>query len=180
MQLLPRNHNVVRAAAFVVASMIAWTANAQELGSQRYTVRVRPTIALNILRPGQVQSHPGSTDDLIFDDSLWLAQCNAPSGCTVRFQTDHAFQNFQHPTSKRDAELRIRSAYVTSFSQWQVDTLADQTDFQNGYEEANVQMSSGRAGLAYIFLRVRFITGDPTTLVGGSYYTTVTGTISEN
>ena len=172
--------HAVRVAVFAACAFALQAAQAQELGSQNYTVRVRPTIALNILRPGQVTNHPGTADDIIFDESLWLAQCNAPAGCTLRFQSDHAFVNSRFPQEKRDLELRIRSAFVSPFAGWQVDTLVDQTDYAAGDEEAVVQMSSGATGLAFVFLRIQFMTGDPSALVGGPYFTTITGTISEN
>jgi len=180
MPAVPSITNAIRVAMFASFVFAVQVAEGQDLGSQNYTVRVRPTIALNILRQGQVATHPGTADDITFDDSVWLAQCNAPSGCTLRFQSDHAFLNSRHPQEKRDLELRIRSAFVSSFSQWQIDTLVDQTDHAAGDEQAAVQLSSRRPGLAFVRLRIPFMTGDPSTLVGGPYFTTITGTISEN
>lgn len=152
----------------------------QDSGSQRYEVRVRSQLALDILRGPQQQDHPGTSDDIVFDNSIWLAQCTARRGCTVTFETDHAFQHTVHPQQKRDAAIEFRQVFGTFWSGWTIDKASDQTDYQAGYENASIQVSSQRMGLAYLLLRIRFITGDPQTLAGGRYRMTVIGTITEN
>lgn len=152
----------------------------QDSGAQGYEVRVRSQLALDILRGPQQQDHPGTSGDLVFDDSVWLAQCTSFRGATVTFTTDGPFQHTIHPQHKRDAAIQFRQVYGTFWSGWRIDKQADQTDYQNGDNEASIQVSSRRTGLAYILLRIRFLTGDPDTLAGGRYRMTVIGTISEN
>ena len=154
--------------------------NAQDSGSRRFEVRVRSQLALDILRGPQQQDHPGTSDDIIFDNSLWLAQCTAPPGCTVTFETDHAFRHTIHAEQKRDAALSISQVFASFNSGWTIDEISDQTDYQSGDEQASVQLSSQSTGLAFVLLRIRFITGNPRTLAGGRYRMTVVGTITEN
>lgn len=154
--------------------------NAQDAGSQRYEVRVRSQLSLDILRGPQQQNHPGTSDDIVFDNSVWLARCTARPGCTVTFETDHAFQHTIHPQQKRDAAIEFRRVFASFGGGWTIDKASDQTDYQSGDEQASIQLSSRRTGLAFILMRIRFITGDPQTLAGGKYRMTVIGTITEN
>lgn len=154
--------------------------SAQDAGSQRYEVRVRSQVALDILRGPQQQDHPGTSDDIIFDNSVWLAQCTSTRGCTVTFETDHAFQNTIHTQQRRDAAIEFRQVFGSFGAAWTIDQASDQTDYQSGDEQASIQASSRNSGLAFLLLRIRFITGDPQTLAGGSYRMTVIGTITEN
>ncbi|MEP3478054.1 MAG: hypothetical protein ABJZ55_02290 [Fuerstiella sp.] len=153
---------------------------AQDAGSQRYEVRVRSQVALDILRGPQQQNHPGTSDDIVFDNSVWLAQCTSNRGCTVTFETDHAFQHTIHTQQKRDAAIEFRRVFGSFGSGWTIDQASDQTDYQSGNEQASIQVSSRSSGLAFLLLRIRFITGDPQTLAGGRYRMTVIGTITEN
>lgn len=154
--------------------------NAQDAGSQRFEVRVRSQIALDILRGPQQQDHPGTSDDIVFDNSVWLAQCTARRGCTVTFETDGPFQHTVHSEQKRDAAIEFRRVFASFGSGFNIDTAADQTDYQAGDNRASIQASSRRTGLAFLLMRIRFITGDPQTLAGGRYRMTVIGTITEN
>lgn len=70
--------------------------------------------------------------------------------------------------------------FVSPGSGWAFETNADQTDYAIGDEVATVQVTSETAGVALIFMNVDFITGDVSTLAGGNYEVTVTGTISQN
>lgn len=170
---------------FIISSIILILlplaqSSGQDFGSQRYEVRVRSQLGLDILRGPQEQDHSGTSDDIVFEDSVWLARCTTPRGCTVTFETDHAFQHTVHPQHKRDAAIEFQQVFGTFFSGWTIDKASDQTDYQSGYENANIQISCQRFGLAYALLRIRFITGDPQTLAGGRYRMTVIGTITEN
>lgn len=153
---------------------------AQDAGSQRYEVRVRSQVALDILRGPQQQDHPGTSDDIVFDNSVWLAQCTARRGCTVTFETDGPFQHTVHANQKRDAAIEFRRVFASFGGGWTIDRAADQTDYQAGDDQASIQVSSRRTGLAFLLMRIRFITGDARTLAGGRYRMTVIGTITEN
>ena len=113
-------------------------------------------------------------------NSLWFARTASGTGSTVTLSTDRAFENVGNASYKRDVRLRIPTMYVSPGSGWEFDTALDQTDYAAGDETATVQVSSDSAGVALILLHVTFLTGDVSTLAGGRYEVTVTGTISEN
>ena len=124
--------------------------------------------------------HPGTISDLLMTNSLWWARTASGSGSTVTLFTDQAFQNVGNADYKRDVGLRIPRMYVSPGSGWTYARTADQTDYAAGDEVASVQVSSESTGTALILLQVTFVTGDVSTLAGGRYEVTVTGTISEN
>lgn len=152
---------------------------AQSLANN-FTLTVPAYMELTALRGPQFQNHPGTSADLTFSNSVWWARTASASGSTVTFTTDHAFQNVANPTQKRDVRLRLPYMYVSPGSGWAFETNVDQSNYALGDDIAAVQVTSTSAGVALIFMQVTFLTGDVSTLTGGEYEVTVTGTISQN
>lgn len=174
---------MIRHLAFILTTFAALqccsVASAQTLDNT-FTLTVPPVMTLTALRGPQFQNHPNTAANVAFTNSVWLARTAASNGSTVTFTTDHAFQNVTAPSQKRDVQLRLPFMFVSPGSGWAFDTNVDQTDHAIGDEIAMVQVSSQTAGVALIFMNVTFITGDVSSLAGGTYEVTVTGTISEN
>lgn len=162
-----------------VAAQSCSIASAQTFDNT-FTITVPPAMTLTALRGPQFQNHPNTAANLTFTNSVWMARTASANGSTVTFTTDHAFQNVSAPSLKRDVQLRLPFMFVSPGSGWAFDTNVDQTNYAAGDEVAMVQVSSQTAGVALIFMNVTFITGDVSTLAGGSYEVTVTGTISQN
>jgi len=145
-----------------------------------YNVRIPPFMSIRALRPDQTQTHPETAGDITFTNSLWLARTASSSGSTVTFAIDHSFINQLNNSFRRDVRLRTPRMFVTRNSGWGFDTFQDQSNYVNGDEIAQVQVSSTGPGAALVFLEVTFITADLATLHDGDYQLTVIGTISEN
>ena len=165
---------------FLFVALTATTAVHAQSQDSNYTVRIPPFMSLTALRGPQFQNHPGTSADILMTNSLWFARTASGTGSTVTLSTDRAFENVGNASYKRDVRLRIPTMYVSPGSGWEFDTALDQTDYAAGDETATVQVSSDSAGVALILLHVTFLTGDVSTLAGGRYEVTVTGTISEN
>ena len=162
----------------VVILLSAAASSAQDTAD--FSVNVPPFMTIAALRPDQVQTHPQTSADVQFANSLWLARTASSSGSTVTFATDHSFWNLDNNLYRRDVRLRLPRMIVTRRSGWAFGTFLDQSDHAVGDEVAEVQISSTGPGAALVFLEVTFLTDDPATLHEGDYQLTVIGTISQN
>lgn len=178
-----RSHLMIRHLAYILTLVAMVTSCEISRGqslSNNFVLTVPAYMELTALRGPQFQSHPGTAADLTFTNSVWWARTASASGSTVTFTTDRAFQNVADASKKRDVRLRLPFMYVSPGSGWEFETNTDQSDYAIGDEIAAVQVTSSSAGVALVFMQVTFITGDVSTLTGGTYELTVTGTISQN
>ncbi len=172
---------MIRSTCLVACIAICCSSSAFAQTSQLYQVSINPQATIMSLSGDQFQNHSGAEGNLDFFASDWFVESNTSAGASATF-TAGPFTNQSNSAYRRDVNLRLRNLRNTAGASWVFDNQADRTRYENGKTAAVVTMSSTGPGAATVGMRVRFITGlNPAgTLPGGSYVTTVTGTISAN
>lgn len=174
-----RLHPAILGFVCAIASTMC-SAQAQVQEDTAYTVYIPPEMTLRALRPDQSRVHPETPANVTFNNSLWWARTTSTTGSTIRLATSTPFVNVTNPGFERDVQLHSPRLFGSASANWTYDTATDQTDYAAGDDDAAVQISGTGPGMALIFLRVTFITGDLATLGGGDYEVTVVGTITAN
>lgn len=158
----------------------AETAYSQLSDSTDLTVTVSPAMEIRALSGPRAEVHPLNNNDIVFNNNIWRARSSSATGSTVTLKTNHSFHNAINSNYRRDARLECTAIRGSLGSGWNFATSSDQTDYRAGDEEALLEFTSSRPGLALFFLRITFITEDYRQLHGGDYEMTVIGTITAN
>jgi hypothetical protein len=82
------------------------------------------------------------------------------------------------PGFRADCDLQVVISGGSTSARWKVSTPYDASNLASGKDQAAVEIISIRRGNARVSLRVRFTPSPQTTLAGGNYQTTLTGTIT--
>jgi hypothetical protein len=147
--------------------------------TQRFVVSVPSAVA--ITAPADILIvHDLTDNDQVFPPQQWYVQGNVFTGVTTTFSVAAPFTHTINPAFQRDARLDIAIASTLGPALWNVDVPTDATDYQNGDNNALVQISSGAVGHAYADLTVTFQTIAFAQVLAGDYDTIVTGTVTEN
>ena len=152
----------------------------QAQDSNVLTVYVPPAMSLRALRPDVNVTHPETPGNIRMTNSLWWATTASSTGSTIRFTSSTPFINQSVPSVRRDVRLTSPRLFGSGSAGWSYNVATDQTDYANGDNDAQVEITGTGPGIALIFLEVVFITGDLPSLAGGDYVTTVVGTITAN
>ncbi len=147
--------------------------------SQRFVVAVPGNVQI-IAPPDILVVHNGGNADEVFPPQLWEVRGNVVNGVTTNFEVMQPFVHSIDPTLMRDARLDIVISSTLGPANWIVSTASDVTDYQNGDNDALVQITSDFVGWAFVDLTVTFRTVAFAQLMAGSYETTVIGTVTEN
>jgi hypothetical protein len=147
--------------------------------TQRFVVRVPPKAT--IIAPQDVELiHDGTDSPQQFPAQNWQVAGTFPSGLTVDFSTNGAFQNRQTSDAQRDVMLELTVGASRGAGNWVVIVEQDQSQYATGDGTALVRAESSGPGQADLLLDVLFLTGDRRALPPGSYELTVTATVSAN
>lgn len=173
----------VRNALLVAACVgLVEPAAAQISANVQFCVEVANTISLLPPAGPVAVIHDGTSGNQLLANALWPCLANDVDGSTVTFSTLTPFVHQTVPTEMRDVQLALDIDSADSGANWGVSTLTDQTDIGAAIPDttATVQAESTGAGGATFSLDVIFITDDVSTLIQGTYCTTVVGTITPN
>ncbi len=176
-------HVVVRTLVLFGLGMgIGTQAYGQTSASLDFYVNVQNALA--ILAPnGPVSlNHDGTAGIKSFAPQAFSAVCNDGDGGTVTFGTITGFVHNTLPLVIRDVKLDLSIATSDTDAGWTVDVATDQSDIKNLVPDltAQVQASSSAAGNAELQLLVSMDSGSVSTLVPGTYSTTIYATITAN
>ena len=170
----------VFAVAVLTAVLTAATPSAAQDQSQRAVVRAPVVMFIWTWRQQITITHDESDNDQPFPTQRWFVGGTARQGMTVTFETDGAFAHISDPSAKRDAELELDLGWELGSGEWTATTPGNRSNYAAGNAIARVTPQPDGAPLARFDLRVRFITESFGTFPGGTYSTTVVGTITEN
>ncbi|GAA4449008.1 hypothetical protein [Novipirellula rosea] len=176
-------HTAVRTLVLLGLSIgIATQAQGQTSASVDFCVNVQNALA--ILAPnGPISlNHDGTAGIKSFAPQTFSAVCNDGDGATVTFGTVAGFVHNTLPLVTRDVKLDLAIASSDTEAGWTVDVVSDQSDITNLVPDlsSQVQASSSGPGNVELQLTVSMDSGSVTTLVPGTYCTTVYATITAN
>jgi hypothetical protein len=173
---------LVRPAFLFILSVGALQCRAAEpavRATQRFVVRVPPKAT--IIAPQDVELiHDGTDSPQQFPAQNWQVAGTFPSGLTVDFSTNGAFQNRQTSDAQRDVMLGLAVGAASGAGYWAVVVAEDQSEYATGDSTAAVRAESSGPGQADLLLDVLFLTGDRHALPPGDYEVIVTATVSAN
>lgn len=161
---------------------VAGSCQGQVTASQQFCVEIASVLSLLPPAGPIAVIHDGSNADQPLATALWPCLANDSDGSTVTFSTLTGFVHTTIPTEVRDVRLTLSLDTVAPGAGWSVTTPTDQTDVGAAIPDivATVQAESTDAGSATFALDVEFITSDASTLLEGTYCTTIVGTITPN
>lgn len=147
--------------------------------TQRFVVAVPRNVL--ITAPADILIvHDESDSDQVFPPQQWYVRGNVVTGVTTTFDVSQPFIHAIDPTFQRDAQIDIAIASTLGPALWNVDVASDVTDYQNGVNTAQTQISSNFVGHAYVDVTVTFRTVAFAQILAGDYDTFVVGTVTEN
>jgi len=98
-------------------------------------------------------------------------------GCVVQWSAE-TFRSTSDSSMQADCDISVEVDGGTRPARWTVTKAFDATDLSVGKNTATVDVSSVRRGNARVNLQLRFLHTPGLCLAGGTYQTTLTGTIT--
>jgi hypothetical protein len=173
---------LVRLTFLIILSIGALPCRAAEpaaRATQRFVVHIPPKAT--IVAPQDMELvHDGTDAPQQFPAQNWQVAGSFPSGLTVGFSTDGAFQNRKEAEVQRDVLLGLSVGASAGAGSWVVVVAQDRSRYAVGDPTALVRAESDGPGRADLLLNVLFLTGDRRDLQPGDYELTVMATVSAN